>query len=44
MEALKESVKHVQEVGEGTAKKLERVSKNISGLTQSMQDLIQQNQ
>jgi hypothetical protein len=36
MEALKESVKRTQEVGEGTAKKLERVSNNISGLVQLM--------
>ena len=33
---FKESVKRIQEVREGTAKKLERISKNISSLVQLM--------
>jgi hypothetical protein len=36
MEALKESVKRAQEVGEGTSKRLDRVSENISDLVESM--------
>jgi hypothetical protein len=44
MEALKEFVKHAQEVWEGTAKKLKRVSKDVSGLAQSMQELVKQSQ
>jgi hypothetical protein len=36
MEAFKESFKHAQEVGGGFAKKLKRLSKDISNLMQSM--------
>ena len=36
MEALKESVKHAQEVGEGTLKRLDRAFESISNLPESM--------
>jgi hypothetical protein len=43
MDALKESIKRAQEVGEGTAQKLESMSMSISGLAQSVQDSIAKN-
>jgi hypothetical protein len=43
MEALKESVKHTQDVGEGTAQRLESMSMSISRLAQSVQDSIVEN-
>jgi hypothetical protein len=43
MEALKESVKRAQEVGEGTAHRLESMSMSISGIAQSMQESIAEN-
>jgi hypothetical protein len=43
MDALKESVKCAQEVGEGTAQRLESMSMSILGLAQSVQDSIAEN-
>jgi hypothetical protein len=41
METLKKSIKHTQEVGEGTTEKLERMSHDIFGLMQLMVQSIQ---
>jgi hypothetical protein len=43
MDALKDSIKRAKEVGEGTAQKLESMSKSILGLAQSVQESIAQN-
>jgi hypothetical protein len=43
MDALKESVKRAQEVGEGTAQKVDSMSTSIAGLAQSVQESIAKN-
>jgi hypothetical protein len=43
MDALKESVKRAQEVGEGTAQKVDSMSTSIAGLAQSVQESIAEN-
>jgi hypothetical protein len=43
MDALKESVKRAQEVGEGTAQKVDSMSTSMAGLAQSVQESIAEN-
>jgi hypothetical protein len=43
MDALKESVKRAQEIGEGTAQKLDSMSTSIAGLAQLVQESITEN-
>jgi hypothetical protein len=43
MDALKEFVKHAQEVGEGTAHKVDSMSTSMAGLAQLVQESIAEN-